>query len=124
MAGRANVGTWGFAREKLTAMTFETCRVLWKIGNICKCGIALPNVLPVFGRHFMTGIARKLLGNGVRGVRKLCVIDLRRRRDFYFLRSSLLGTPLGPRADLCGRSRRCERYHPCEQKCRQFSHGS
>jgi len=52
-------------------MTIQTRGMFGKLGHVRKSGVAFTNYVPVFGRHFMTRIAREFLFADVRGVRKV-----------------------------------------------------
>ena len=68
MAIRTNRGRRALTRKELRAMAFQTTRVLRKIGDVSKSGVALAHSVPIFGRDFMTGAAGELLRNYVRRV--------------------------------------------------------
>jgi len=67
------------AREKLLPMTIKTARVLGKLGDIRKRGVALTNVLPVGGGKLVTRAACQLLASDVGRMRKAGVVRARGR---------------------------------------------
>jgi hypothetical protein len=58
-------------REELSSMTIQARGMFGKFGHVRKSCIALADVLPVFCRHLVTGVAREFFFADVSGVRKV-----------------------------------------------------